>query len=159
MKKRLIGAVLSAVVLMILFTACSDDTQEVRIVGYAQADTVSRVSVEQTSITYNNAIRYVIITWDAIENGTDYTVYVKQDGKKSIVSLGSGTNAYSYSTADGSSTNNYDFDKWSLRIKASDIVGTGSYISSSYRFGVSASDSNPNHTYSDIVWSDTIYSP
>jgi hypothetical protein len=145
MKKRLISAVIAAVVLMFLLAAC-DEPQEVKIVGYAQSETVEKVTATQT---INRA--YITVTWDAITNGSSYNVYVQQEGKKSMNYIGNGQNNSIYGGVDGTSIPNTDLDKWSYNISNS-----LTYIGKSLRFGVAANDSNPNHAISDIVWSEYI---
>jgi fibronectin type 3 domain-containing protein len=137
---------MTAVVLLLLFTAC-DSTQDVKIVGYEQAKAVASVEAKQTT----EDRYYVIVTWDAVENGTRYKVYAQEDGKKSIRSIGNGQNYFTYSTVGDEFRVNTDIDKWSFRL---DITYT--WVVGKYRFGVTAMDINPNHSASDIVWSEYI---
>jgi len=148
MKKRLIGAVLTAVVLMVLFAACSNDPQEVSVVSMKQADAPSNVKAVQTTDK-----QYVIVTWDAAQNGVSYGVYAQLEGKKTVFSVGGyAQNYYTYSTKDGDTSTNDDIDKWSLRYRLyslDDLIG-------SVRFGVIAEDIDATSQFSGVSWTDYI---
>lgn len=161
------GAVIAAIVLMALSASCAPDVQDVNIVGYEQAGQVSSVTVSQIGSNY-----YVLISWDAVKNGTDYLVYYQQDGKKTANYLGNGQNQSTISTTTGTTysppslvyTRNTDLDKWSTTIS---IQYTSSYTfggttttstsgvlaPGTYRFGVATNDINPLNTTSDVKWS------
>jgi len=156
MKKRLIGAALVAVVIMAVFASCSDEPQDVNVVNdyinivndyFTRSNAVSSVSAAQT--TDNN---YVIVSWDAIEGGVSYNVYIQQQGKNTINANGYGQNNYTYSVVDGSSSVNTDIDKWSVNITVRSYYGYINLPAGNYRFGVTAQDITHN-TQSDITWS------
>jgi len=164
MKKRLIGAAIAAVVLMTLFAACGDDVQTI---AYDEAEQVGDITVTQIAKNY-----YVVISWDAVEDGTGYSVYAQQEGKKTVINLGSGNNSNTYSnyspeTENVKSTPNSDIDKWvkvvDVKYNKIDVYGESSYItpqgsfpSGSFRFGVQTNTLLPNHEDSEIKWSDYI---
>jgi len=77
MKKRLMSAVIAAVVLMALFAACGD---EVQTVANETAKQVGTITVTQLAKNY-----YVVVSWDAVEGGTGYQVYVQVEGKNNIL--------------------------------------------------------------------------
>jgi len=174
MKRRFFSAAVAAVVLMALFTACGGDPEDVNIVGNPKAAQVASVTVTQPANLYA-----VIVSWDAIPNGTSYTVYLQQDGKKTVINAGYGQceDTYTTSTADQyrvimTTTKNTDSDKWSAKIDVEYTVNYGGSTPSStvtrgdlppgkYRFGVGSNDADSNHRESDIKWSSdfTVASP
>jgi hypothetical protein len=139
---------------MVMFAACSDEPQEVKIVGYdVKASKVASVTVE----TSND---YILITWDAVENGTDYYIYDQKEKSKTVSTLYNGNNITnnlegpdnygSFNSSTGVWTNGTDPDKWSFLIHISWFTG----YNGSYRFGVQTIDADPNKSASDIKWSD-----
>jgi len=155
MKRKLIGAALAAVVLMILFAACSDEPQ---LVAWQPAKSVAAVTPEQTTDKY-----YVLIKWDAIEDGTNYQVYVQEEGKKTVYQFGGGQNSNIYSPTTGfPSIPNTDRDKWSKIISVEYTITGTTYTDGElpngkkYRFGVVTEDIKPSHSSSEIKWSDYI---
>jgi len=162
MKKRLMSAVIAAVVLMALFAACGE---EVQTVASETANQVGDITVTQLA---KNC--YVLISWDAVEDGTGYQVYCQQEGKKSVIELDWG---WQWNTI----TNNdpedeyldykaiTDPDKWCYpaQVKRKRLDGPASdpYISyigkvptGRVRFGVQTYTANPNKAQSEIKWSD-----
>ena len=166
MKRKMIGVAVAAVVLMAFFAACDNGAQDVKTIGYLVADAPTGVKAAQT--TDKN---YVIITWDAVQNGTGYTVYWQLDGKKTITQLFSGgsysgnSNSFTYAVADGKESPNSDVDKWSglLEIDPTYKIGDTEFKSpylGKIRFGVRANvlvpGSGSTGNTSDVVWSDYI---
>ena len=129
MKKGLIGVAIAIVVLMVLFTACDKDKepQDVNLVGFSKAQSVAFVTATQIGSNY-----YVLVSWDAVENGSNYDLYYKQEGKKTVNNYYAGTgsrgvgpqNRYTITTSSITSstipqistTANTDIDKWSAVI-------------------------------------------
>jgi len=74
MKKRLIGAALIAVILMVAFAACEDET----VVVWPTASKASNVTAVQSADK-----THVIITWDAAKDAIGYGdwISVQKDGK------------------------------------------------------------------------------
>jgi len=167
MKKNFIGAAAAAVVLMVLFAACDNEPQEVKLVGYPLAAQVSSVTVTQTSNKY-----HIIVSWDAIKDGNGYKVYYQQEDKNTVDSFGAAQNDFTYPSASTVSgtyayldnlTANDDVDKWSAAISVKFTYTSygltytrGTLPPGTYRFGVQSSDTDPNHKDSDIKWSDYI---
>jgi hypothetical protein len=145
MKKKLIGVLIAVVFLMVMFATCSDEPQEVKVVGYdVNASEVASVTVETSK-------DYVLITWDGVENGTGYTVYYQKEKTKTVTQLGGGWHYRSYDVTTGTSTKDTDPDpdKWSY------LAGTNKFhVTGNYRFGVQTIDADPAHRSSGIKWSD-----
>jgi hypothetical protein len=145
-----------AVLLVMAFTACQNGVQDVRM----KLDQPNEVAAVTATLTTAAGTKYVILTWDAVENVSSYYVYYKVDGSKSTVSSGNGSNRYVYAAADGTRTDNTDPDKWSYIITASgnnsDLIPGKSII-----FGVrtQALVTTTQSTNSDIVWSNAITTP
>jgi len=77
MKKRLMSAAIAAVVLMALFAACGE---EVQTVANETAKQVGTITVTQLAKNYK-----VLVSWDAVEDGTAYRVYAQVDGKNTVL--------------------------------------------------------------------------
>jgi len=166
MKKRLMSAAIAAVVLMALFAACGE---EVQTVANETAKQVGTITVTQLANNY-----YVVISWDAVEDGTGYSVYAQPEGKKTVIQLysSSASNTNTYSNTDPVSDNykstpNSDIDKWNYiaNVKYTQKTGSsssptitypGDVPSGSVRFGVQTRNALPNHEYSEIKWSDYV---
>jgi len=164
MKKRIIGAVIAAVVMMLLFAACSDEPQ---LVAWEKAEKVAKVDVTQISGFY-----FVIISWDAAKNGTGYDVYAQQKDTKTLISCGYGQNKLTYRVGSTGtpltsidSIDNTEIDKWSkcIAVQYTYIYGTGGSATTytrgdlppgTYRFGVQTRTALTNTNPSDIKWSD-----
>jgi hypothetical protein len=145
---------------VVLFTilSCSDtddkdDTKDNN--NYQNRPRSKPVSGVSVLITSNN--NYVIVSWDAIENGYSYNVFIQQENKKSIVSThnmqdGSNwiqaQNKNAYATADGALILNTDIDKWSVRIPTSNL-----WTNARYRFGVTSFEFDDDKAASDVTWS------
>ena len=168
MKRKMIGAVVAAVVLMAFFAACDNGAQDVKSVGQIQPDAPASVSAVQSKDKYA-----VILTWDAVKDGTSYSVYYQIDGKKTIGQLSNGQNQYTYNPADGTNQAddgktlyNTDVDKWSAsltidpdyKIGGTVIKSTTRYLGK-VKFGVRANAYIPGtgwgtgNSSSDITWS------
>ena len=78
MKKGLIGAVIAAVVLMVLFPACGPS--EVKVVEISKAGAPSNVSV-----SFAAATRILTVKWEAAENAISYTLCGQQKDVRDIV--------------------------------------------------------------------------
>jgi hypothetical protein len=132
--------------------------QDVKV-QYDKANEVAGVTAALTTNTTGN--RYVIVTWDAVENVSPngYAVYYKIDGTKSVVSSGNGSNTQVYAATDGNGTANTDPDKWSYRLQVG--AGSGLTAGKSYVFGVrtTALVTTTSTASSDIVWSNAITAP
>jgi len=169
MKKRILGAVIAAVVMMLLFAACSDEPQ---LIAYETADKVSAVNVAQIGSNY-----FVIVSWSAAKDGSGYRVYAQQSGTKSIIDCGWGQNEDVYSSKAGTVGSPYSYldtkpnigaiDSWSkcIEVQYQVTYGTGILATSeidgdlpsgSWRFGVQTVSPYPNTANSDIKWSDYI---
>ena len=148
MKKRLIGMAVIVVVLMVMFSACGDET----IIAHKKAGNPSKVEVS----TLNS--RYVLVKWSAGKDAVGHNVYFRKDKTKSVIEAGQGQNTYTYipnGLTSYSQITNIDPDQWSCIISVSSPItaGVGNITSGSYLFGVQAWTKNPNTTDSDIVWS------
>jgi hypothetical protein len=141
MKKRLISVLIAVVFLMVMFAACSDEPQEVKVVGQS----MSNPTVNSVTVVKSNDNKSVILTWDAVENGTAYTVYWQREGKKTVERIGSEVYDYSDSplkfigwwktyNAALVSSDNTDQDKWTAVYTFNTATP-----SAKYRFGISAS--------------------
>jgi hypothetical protein len=141
-----------AVLLVMAFTACQNGVQDVKV-QYDKANEVASVTATLTTNTTGN--KYVILTWDAVEDASGYGVYYKRGADKRAGQIG-GVQAQNFSTvavADNGIvtwTANDDPDKWSALISVSGGVVTGK----SYTFGVLTYPFVQNGTVlnSDIVW-------
>jgi len=183
MNKKIIGAVIAAVVLIVAFAACSDEPQEVNVVDYdyqGNAKQVAAVNVAQVDSNYN-----LILTWEAAQDGTGYDVYCQKEGTKTVKQLnGMGpTNEGSFSANTPAvnqkgpaglkwTDNKTNPDNWTFAIAVqyteTTTYGTGvGAISNSqlrgnlppgsYRFGIRTYDAINRHSPSDIKW--TTYTP
>ena len=145
---------------MVLFVGCSNEPQEVNIANW---DALNGRGPAATSVSAQKTTNgtYVIITWGAAENAYDYELYIKEEGKKTIMRV------YSYSGSsviippqwsskfnpDGSTTDNSDIDAWSARITIGSSGGGSLVAGKTYRFGIRASGPDSS---SSIVWSSPI---
>jgi len=148
MKKRLIGMAITAIVMMVLFSACDVET----VITYKKASKPSNVDVK------NLNSRWLVVTWNAASNGTSYNVYFRKDGTKSIISAGSGKNDCTY-VADGqlyyTTVTNINPDQWSAVIPIIPLTtasATDVTPGSSYKFGVRTNDIDTNNQGSDLAW-------
>jgi len=177
MKKRILGAVIAAVVMMLLFAACSDEPQ---LIAYETASKVSSVSATQFGSNY-----YVVVSWSAAKDGSGYRVFAQQSGTKSIIDCDYGQNISVYSPKIAGITGgptvgnpssyldtqpNTDPDAWSKLIRVQYTVTSGNSSgggtitstingdlpSGIWRFGVQTVSPYPNTTYSDIKWSEYV---
>jgi hypothetical protein len=147
MKNKLFMAgLLTALVCGLALSGCENKILDVKPV-YDKANAVASVTAVQTT----NPTTYVIVSWDAVENGGDYEVYIKQEGAKTVSYFGYGQNDDTYAPADGTVTPNANPDKWSF---CDTIENSPLRTGKSYYFGVKTSPLNfgPNDTASDITW-------
>jgi hypothetical protein len=146
MKKRLISVLIAVVFLMVMFAACSDDPQEVKIVGTSSSSSASNVNAVLTGDKES-----AILTWDAAQNAYEYDICVQQEGKKTVErASGSASNEYTYN-ASGVGSANLDVDKWAAKISVR------YYTTGKYRFGVIANVVGGSvANSSDIKWSNYI---
>ncbi|MDR0568555.1 MAG: hypothetical protein LBG87_05050 [Spirochaetaceae bacterium] len=137
-EKTLFGfAALVFAAVLFLFAGCNDTQQIEGTVSFPKASAPSNVRAEGAMGT-----SHVRVSWDAASNATGYSVYMQQEGKKTIHSVTS-----FYSSPD---SNEYDDDKWSCE------VSLASYRTVKLRFGVSATSAESGVNKSDIEWSDYI---
>jgi hypothetical protein len=153
MKKRLISVLIAVVFLMVMFAACSDEPQEVKVVGY---DTSNSSASNIKAVRATGVGSLVIVTWDAAENASNYNLYVKQEGKKTITDASSNYkgNGFSYGADGIANTPNTDVDKWTAIVNlANDIYPAGS----SFRIGVRATViGNGDLSANGIKWSEPV---
>ena len=114
---------------------------------------VSSVTVTKTT----NNLHY-IVSWDAIGDDStaySYSVYFKQDGKKSSTSISGAQNLYKYDPATGDQIANDDLDKWSCRVSSLTSLASAA---GSYCFGVRTSGGATifTSTASDVKWGNSI---
>jgi len=180
MNKKIIGAVIAAVVLLGAFAACSDEPQDVNVVDYdlRNAKQVTDLNVNQVGSNY-----YLIFTWTAVDNGSGYKLYYKEEGKKTVKEFQQPW-GYSNSTVSAKSpvagrqgpaglewTRNTDVDKYNLNVDvqytvtttytgigapAPDIDYNGELPPGTYRFGIKTYDVRERVDPSDIKWSKPI---
>jgi hypothetical protein len=148
MKNKLLLAAL-AVFLVGGFTACKDDILDVRNVA-DKANAVAGVVATPTTDKTN-----VILTWDAVDNVSWYSVYVKMVDTKTAerVSGGNPTNSVVYKV-DGTTSSNTNPDKWTYLVPV-----TGAVSGKNYVFGVQTQGYSNFTDNSDIVWSNPITAP
>jgi len=148
------------VIVSITILGCNDTDDTKDNNNYQNREKSKSVSGVTALITSNN--KYVIVSWEAIENGAGYNVYIQQENKKSIISTTNmiddvdnnwiqAQNKYAYATADGAKIANQDIDKWSVRIPTSNL-----WTNAKYRFGVTSYEFDDYKSASDIVWSSYI---
>jgi len=141
MKKGLIGAVIAAAVLMVLFPACGPS--EVKVVELAKSSAPSNVSASFATVA---TVKTLTIKWEAADNAVDYDVYAQKDGERDIF-----TELYSFSiTKSGNVYTAVLADPYT-----SIFTTLGDLPPAKYRFGVSA-QSLSSMQPSDIVWSDYV---
>jgi len=146
MKKGLIGAVIAAVVLMVLFPACGPE--EVKVVEMVKASAPSNVSA-----SYAAATRILTVKWEAAENAVEYGLYAQQNNVRDIIEIDSISPDDVYDILyPGYST----LTKVSNAYTYTVTIPSSGFPSGSYRFGISASGVNRMSQPSDIVWSDYI---
>jgi hypothetical protein len=139
MKNKAFSAVMTGIIVsafVVLLPGCNNDPMDIRIV-FDKAPPVASVDV---SLQREVDASVVIVSWDAVEYVSGYSLYIQEAGKKRITSL---LASYTY---------NSDNDRYSARISVSNSYG------GNYRFGIRTSpfDTGANTTYSDIVWSGEI---
>jgi len=165
MKKRIIGAIIAAIVMALLFAACGDP----QIVEQSKASTVDAVNVAQISSNY-----FVVVSWTATKDASGYNVFIQQQDKNTINSITGAQNSKIYRAPPSGSTlyqpyyidiaDNDDIDAWSTYISVQFTLGTGGSVyksgtlpaDTSYRFGVQTISPLPNKTNSDIKWSEYV---
>jgi len=132
MKNRLIGVVIAAVVLLVLFTAC-DDVQIVALERAEPVDYVAAIYVDNVSVMAPSG-EDVKVYWGAGKNAVKYDVYLQEQYQEGMdmMLLGSVSLPDYY----------YKFSITKQGVK--------------YRFGVVAHDYDSNHATSDIRWSNYI---
>ena len=140
MKKGLIGAVIAAVVLMVLFPACGPS--EVKIVELTKSSAPSSVSASCTS-------RILTLKWEAADNATKYYIVGQQKDVKDIIWTDSIDPSDAFSTSSGL-TKSGNVYTYIYNLQSYDISSAGSY-----RFGINARSYNGMQE-SDIVWSDYV---
>jgi hypothetical protein len=153
MKNKLFLGLAVLLIAGITFTACKNDIMDVRIVP-DKANAVA--SVTATLTTDKTA---VILTWDAVDNVSSYSLRYRMIDTKTVESLSGGSyvqNEYTYAVANGASSQNTDPDKWSTLVTLS---SAGLTAGKSYEFGVRTSVLVGNADSSDIVWSNAIAVP
>ena len=148
-----------------LFMGCNDDEiQKVEVVNtvydtWEKADPVTSLTVQKT-----NDGTYIIVSWNAVKNGYEYNIYIKQEGKNTIIDTWNNWEddnyiqvraqyKFIYSLVDGSTSTNTDIDKWSARFKTSHGIS-----GAKYSFGVVAGSlvAGSLHANSEITWSNYI---
>ncbi|GHV91053.1 hypothetical protein AGMMS50268_15560 [Spirochaetia bacterium] len=150
-----------ALALVFGFAGCQNGTQEVTgTVGVHDAFAGAGPTVPV--VTKSSSPRNVLVRWDAAEGASSYSVYFREEGKKTITAVaGTGvTNASTYAL-DGGSAPNSAYDSWNERLS---FVASGTNNSTqiiegrTYRFGVQAlrAGNGGMNVYSSIVWSDPI---
>jgi len=157
MKKRLIGIALIAVVMMVMFAACSDETVIVSPTAGKPSDVKARQSADN---------KFVIITWTAAKDAYDHNVYGQQVGMNTV------SEYYDSSYYDTVITNkkkilldnnpggptyieNTDPDAWIavIPVIAASYAGGNDITSGkTFKFGVQASPSKPNQVESGVAW-------
>jgi hypothetical protein len=149
-----VGMLASVLTLGVLFAACENGVQEVEGNVNATQVVVKAAGVASvTALQTTTPKDYIIVSFDAVENASSYTLYRQQDGKKSINTGGSVGNNSTYNATTGVETySNSDVDKWSGRVYVSSLPVTT--IGTKYRFGIQTQDLSYNR--SDIVWSDLV---
>jgi hypothetical protein len=97
--------------------------------------------------------KYLILRWDAVADGHDYEVYLNQEGKKTIDTIGGATHFMTFKV-DGTSVVNNDPDKWNVKIPHIAAFGAERQ---KVRFGVSAfggANDGRDWAESGIAWTD-----
>jgi hypothetical protein len=152
-KRFLWGMLIMALIFAMTVSGCEDSVQ---IVAFATADSVDRVwvsfmpSAGAGGSPNQGHIDFVNIGCDPIKNGISYDVYVQVRGNKGIRKIGSAD--YRSYREDAESVS-FSIDSASL-LSITNIGWNGN--SAMMRFGVSATDANPNHVASKIVWSEYV---
>jgi len=162
--KRIFAAAIAAMTVLAFFAGCDTEPQDVKVVGTAKAAAPSNVTAEQTLDKEK-----ILVKWVAAKDASGYDIYVQEEGKKTQSTItydGSNvyaTNSYVFSSANGNyvSGGNPDVDNWScifdVRRISNKVDSTGNQIpAGKYRFGVTAYNTTPGQTNSDIKWSDYI---
>lgn len=146
-----IGLLVFSLVLM----GCSDEaTGPTEITGTVATDNPN-VSAPSVTAEKTNDGKYLILSWNAVENAGGYTVYQNQRDKRTITSLSgsiSPMNGITYKK-DGTTAANSDPDKWNVRVALTAPLGAAS---AEYRFGVRTSASSYDGVSRDssvIAWS------
>jgi hypothetical protein len=146
MKKGLIGAVIAAVVLMVLFPACGPS--EVKVVEMMKASAPSNVSATFTTV---ETVKILTIKWEAAENATAYQLCAQQNNVRDIIKLG-------YYTPDSIFTGT----AISSFTKAGNVYtliyqpNSSELPAGSYHIGISAYGVSDFTQPSGIVWSDYV---
>jgi len=146
MKKGLIGAVIAAVVLMVLFPACGPS--EVKIVELMKASAPSNVSATFTTV---GTIKILTIKWEAAENATSYMLCAQLNNVRDMIYL---NNLYPDDIFTGTAT--YSFAKAGNVYTFIYSPNSSDLPAGSYRFGISAYGISNISQPSDIVWSDYV---
>jgi hypothetical protein len=149
MKNKALYIGMALVVLALVCAACQNGVQDVKMVY----DKAPSAEITMTKTTDGN---YLILSWDAVEDASWYTLYAEKEGQKTFEQPGNGSPAQKYATADGAPSANDDPNRWYARIGL-----TGQYApkAGNYRFGVRVWSVLPNTYGSDIEWSDWYTQP
>ena len=150
-KMSLVGMLVVVLTLGVVFTSCENEPQEVKIVQ-TKANAVSKVTVAPNHVSSGGSAytpptytHTALLTWNAVGDVSDYTVYYQEQGKKTIQTV--------------SSSITWSGDNASVTVSLGTTTSTStSRLGKSYRFGVRTTplSSSINNTYSDIVWSDYV---
>jgi hypothetical protein len=192
--KKKLGSVAMLVMVLalgVLFAACENGVQEVEGnvgINYSKANPVASVTAREETLTLASSstkYSYVFLSWDAVDNVSNYQVVYQQEGKKTVQSTGgsgggggsggslSPISGYAFDSAAFSSQSPIkdiqDIDKYiayamfrSVSPNGSGGIMTNNYGNflqgKKYRFGVRTSPlvSGSESTQSDIVWSEYV---
>jgi hypothetical protein len=150
-----------ALALGLVVIGCKDATAvegDVGIVGGVGINVGQAPQVDAVTVTMTTNGQYYIVSWDAVAEDLNYSLYFVQDGKMSNVWGGGPQRTYKYNPANGAQIPNDDFDKWYVRIDAPNLslltISPGAY-----KFGVRTTRLNASSVkdiVSDITWSEKI---
>ncbi|MDR2535415.1 MAG: hypothetical protein LBD29_05205 [Treponema sp.] len=130
--KKILGMSAAVLAFGLVFLGCND-VQEVEGGVSITKSQVATPAITEAKTTDN---KYLIISWDAVDNASGYQVSMNQKDKKAIGRLSgiTPTNARIYKI-DGSSSVNSDSDKWNVKIPLSGAFGA---TLQEYRYGITA---------------------
>jgi hypothetical protein len=144
-KKNLLGMLAGALAFGMVLAGCENGVQEVEGGVSITKPQVAAPAITEVKTTDG---KYIILSWDAVDNAGSYAVVQNQKDKKTISSVEpSPTNGITYK-ADGTSVSNSDPDKWNVKIPLRASLGAAA---AEYRFGVRASAG----AYDGLDWYDS----
>jgi hypothetical protein len=166
-KNKLFTTGIAALTLAFAIVIMGCDTEATQVEGTVNTESVKasapgKPTLEPGTLIANEYTysKLYLVKWPAADDGIGYTLYVREEGKKTIKLLNSetATNTLTYLAAVADSisvSNTTDSDAWNAIVtvsRSSIAISSGKSI----RIGVRTTSNASGKASSDIVWSDPV---